>query len=96
MMIPTKDDIKTVTDMRENTLVLLDGLQKKEGPTIIMHNNSPKAVMLSIKEYNNLIEEIENYRDELKAIDLEKEAKSATKKDLVTLDELERKHRSNI
>ena len=96
MMIPTADDIKTVTDLRENTLSLLALVQKKDRPTIIMHNNSPKAVMLSIDEYNNLMEAIEDYRDELEAIELEKQAKKATKNELITLKDIAKKHRLKI
>ena len=96
MMIPTADDIKTVTDMRENTLSLLDRVQKKEGPTIIMYNNTPRAVMLSVEEYNNLMEAIEDYSDELEAISLEKQAKKASKKDLISLKTLVGKHHSGI
>lgn len=73
MMIPVANDIKTVTDLRENTLALLNGIQKRSRPTIIMHHNSPKAVMLSIKKYNQLVEAVEDYMDELTAMDLKKE-----------------------
>lgn len=73
MMIPTTEDIKTVTDLRENTIALLNSIQKKKDPVIIMHRNIPKAVMLSIKKYNRLIEMIEDSMDELLAMELEKE-----------------------
>ena len=96
MMIPTADDIKTVTDLRENTIALLNKVQKKDRPTIIMHKNSPRAVMLSIEEYNNLVEAIEDYSDELEAIELEKQARSATKKELIPLSVIARKHRIKI
>lgn len=73
MMIPTKNDIKTVTDLRENTLSLLNSLAKKNRPTIVMHRKSPKAVMMSIKAYNRIMEMIEDFLDERIAMDLEKE-----------------------
>ena len=73
MMIPTSDDIKTVTDLRENTISLLNKIQKKDRPTIIVHRNNPKAVLMSISEYNKLIEMADDYMDELIAMELEKE-----------------------
>ena len=91
-MIPTAEDIKTVTDLRENTISVLDGIKKKERPTLIMHNNTPKGVLLSVDEYNHLIEMLEDYEDELEARDLEEEAKKATKKDLISLEKLAEKH----
>lgn len=73
MMIPTADDLKTVTDMRENAVGLINSVIKKDRPTIIMHQKSPKVIMLSIKEYNKLVEMVEDHMDELIAMDLEKE-----------------------
>jgi len=72
MFIPTKDNIKTVTDMRENALALLRNVQKKEEPTIILHRSKPQAVLLSLKEYLKLQELLEDYADALEAIEMEK------------------------
>ena len=96
MMIPTADDIKTVTDMRENTLSLLERIQKKDGPTIIMHNNAPRAVMMSVEQYNNIMEAIEDYRDEFEAMELEKQAKQTARKDLLTIEDIEKKHNIKV
>lgn len=85
MIIPTDKDIRTITDMRENTLELLHSLQKKQDPTVIMHRNSPKAILLSIKRYNQLMSMLEDYLDEELAVALEKKALKATKKDYLPL-----------
>ena len=96
MIIPTVNDLKTVTDMREDAIGLLNSVKKRKKPTIIMHHNSPKAVMLSVEEYNKLVEALEDYRGELEAINLEKEAKKSTSKDLISLEELTKKHNIKI
>ncbi|KKQ51676.1 MAG: hypothetical protein UT19_C0012G0022 [Candidatus Woesebacteria bacterium GW2011_GWB1_39_10b] len=72
-MMPTANDLKTVTDMREDAIGLLNAVNKKKNPIVIMHRNSPQAVMLSVEEYNKLIEMVDDYMDELIAMDLEKE-----------------------
>lgn len=73
MYIPTSKDIRTVTDLREQTVNLLNNLQKRTKPTIITHRNQPKAVMLSIKHYNKLMEALEDISDEIEAKELENE-----------------------
>lgn len=75
MFIPTKNDIKTITDLRENTLALLKNVQKKQGATVIFHRNSPKVVMLSIDRYNQLMSLLEDYIDGELARELEKRPK---------------------
>ncbi|MBU0569385.1 type II toxin-antitoxin system Phd/YefM family antitoxin [Patescibacteria group bacterium] len=93
MMIPTASDIKTVTDLRENTLALLDGIQKKKRPTIVMHRNSPRAVFLSVKFYNKLVGMLEDSKEELEAIELEREADQAKNKDLISIKKLLKNHK---
>lgn len=70
MLIPTKENTKTITDLRERALELLKQVQKK-GPTYIFHHSQPKAVMLSIEEYSDLLETLEDYLDSLTAKKLE-------------------------
>jgi|APSaa5957512622_1039677.scaffolds.fasta_scaffold39577_3 prevent-host-death family protein len=96
MLIPTDDNISTITDMRENTISLLKSVQNKQDPTIIMHRNSPKAILLSIKRYNQLMEMIEDYLDEELALRLEKKALKATKKDYISLGDMAKKHNIKI
>ena len=62
MIIPTDKNIKTVTDLRENTMELLKQT-KVSGPTMIFHHSKPMAVMLSIDEYSNMTEMLEDYLD---------------------------------
>lgn len=70
MIMPTAKNTKTITDLRERALDLLKQT-KKEGPTFIFHHSKPKAVMLSIEEYSNLMEMLEDYFDTLTAKELE-------------------------
>lgn len=74
-MLPLADDYKTVTDLRENTVALLQLVQKKTNPTIIVHHNTPKAVMMSIPRYNQMLQALEDNYDEQLAVELEKESK---------------------
>ena len=74
-MLPLADDYKTVTDLRENTVALLRLIEKKRNPTIIVHRNSPKAVMISINRYNQMLQALEDNYDEQLAAALEKEPK---------------------
>ena len=74
-MLPLADDYKTVTDLRENKVVLLRLIEKKRNPTIIVHRNSPKAVMISINRYNQMLQALEDNYDEQLAAALEKEPK---------------------
>ena len=87
MLIPTKENTKTITDLRERALDLLKQVQKS-GPTYIFHHSQPKAVMISIEEYANLLDTLEDYLDSLKAQDLEANPESGGK----TIAELAKKH----
>jgi len=88
MFIPTNDNFSTITDMRENAISLLQSVQKKKSPTIIMHRNSPKAVLLSVNKYNQLMEMIEDYLDEELALKLEKRAAKAKKSDYISAEKV--------
>ena len=70
MIIPNEKNIKTVTDLRERTLELLRQT-KISGPTIIFHHSKPMAIMLSLDEYSNMTEMLEDYMDIQEAKDLE-------------------------
>lgn len=70
MIIPTSKNTKTITDLREKAVELLEQT-KKSGPTFIFHHSKPKAVMLSIEEYSTLMEMLEDYFDSLKAQEME-------------------------
>jgi len=72
MLIPTSKNVKTITDMREDALGLLD-LVKKNGIAYIFNRSEPKAVMVDIDEFVRIQELLENYFDSQEAIKLEKE-----------------------
>lgn len=75
MDLITKDNIKTVTDLREQTIKILNSLSKKEGPTVIFHRANPKAILLSVEAYQKLVDLLEDYLDEELALELEKQPK---------------------
>ena len=64
MLMPTVKDISTVTDLRVNTIALLEKV-KKEGVRMIFQRSTPKAVLLSVEKYNKLLEKLEDYEDEM-------------------------------
>lgn len=70
MIIPTARNTKTITDLREKAVELLEET-RKGGPTFIFSHSKPKAVMLSIEEYSNMMEMLEDYFDSLRAKELE-------------------------
>lgn len=86
-MILNAQNTKSVTDLREKAIQLLNQL-KKGGPTFIMHRNKPKAVMLSIDEYANLLGMVEDYFD----AQLAKELEGNPEKSGITLEELSKKY----
>ena len=72
MLIPTTKNVKTITDMREDALGLLE-LVQKNGLAYIFHRSQPRAVLMNIEDFvalQNLIEDLED----IKAVEeLEKE-----------------------
>lgn len=72
MLIPTSQNIKTITDMRENALKLLDEVND-HGLVYIFHHSDPKAVMLSLDEFTRLQELMEDHLDEMEAVKLTQE-----------------------
>ncbi len=74
MLIPTSKNVKTITDMRENALKLLEQIEK-EGLAYIFHRSKPRAVMLPIEEFLSIQEILEDYYDYKDAVKLSKEKK---------------------
>lgn len=72
MMIPTVANVKTITDMRERTLKLLEEVKKGRGPFYIFHRSKPKAVLINIDEYQKIHDLLEDYFDSLRAKNYEK------------------------
>ncbi len=72
MLIPTSKNVKTITDMREDALGLLEQV-KKNGVTYIFNRSQPKVVMIDIDEFVRMQELLEDYFDEIEAQKLAKE-----------------------
>ena len=72
MLIPSKQNIKTITDMREDALGTIKQAQD-DGFVYIFNRSEPKAVLMDIEEFSSIMklkEDIEDYYD---AIELSKE-----------------------
>ena len=91
MIIPTAKNTKTITDIREKAIELLEDT-KKSGPTFIFHHSKPKAVMLSIEEYSNMMEMLEDYFDSLKGKELEENPQKGG----IALEQLAKKYRLSV
>jgi len=74
MLVPTKQNISTVTDLRVNTIALLDEVEKK-GMKYVFQRSVPKAVLLSMDRYKKLLEMLEDWEDVRLAEKLSKEKK---------------------
>ena len=72
-MILSKRNIKTVTDLREQTIKILNSLQKRSEPFVVFHRSDPKAVLLSLEAYQKLADLLEDYLDEELALEIEKQ-----------------------
>ena len=59
----TTDNIKTITDMRQRALSILEYAQKSQEPVFIIHRSKPKGVFLSFEKYQKMVELIEDYLD---------------------------------
>lgn len=87
MIIPTSQNTKTISDLRERPTEILKRLNSDYGPLYIFYRSKPNAVMLNISEYQKLLDIAEDYFDSLKAEEYEKENKAKirwlTHKDLI-------------
>lgn len=72
MIVPTSRNTKTITDMREDALKVLEDVEK-QGLLYVFHHANPKAVMLSMEEFERLYELVEDHIDEEEAVRLSKE-----------------------
>lgn len=71
-MIPTAQNTKTITDLREKALDLLNQVEETTEPVFVFHNSKPRAVLMSIDEFSKLKEQIEDLQDSILARKLEK------------------------
>ena len=74
MLVPTKQNISTVTDLRVNTIALLDEVEKK-GMKYVFQRSTPRAVLLSMSRYKKLLEMLEDWEDARLAEKLSKDKK---------------------
>lgn len=70
-------NITTITDLRFKTNKVLKKASKN--PVFVFNHSKPQGVLLSIKEYERLMDELEDYHLSLKAQEYEKEDKSKVK-----------------
>lgn len=79
VLIPTTANTKNVTALRQDPVGLLKSLERTEGPQYIFYRSTPKAVLLSLSHYRELVEMVDGYLDILAAQEFEKEDKKKTK-----------------
>lgn len=69
MLLPTRQNTKTITDLREDALGVLSDVDKLGLVYLFVHSD-PRAVVLSLKEFAKLQELLEDRVDELDAAEL--------------------------
>lgn len=69
MLLPTKQNTKTITDIREDALGVLSDVDKL-GLVYLFQHSDPRAVVLSLKEFAKLRELLEDRADERDAAEL--------------------------
>ena len=62
-----QSNIKTVTDIRQNTKQLIQEVEKSTDPIYIFQHSKPKGVFLSFKRYQEIMENLEDYFDLIEA-----------------------------
>jgi len=77
-------NLKSITDLRLNPFAITQ-LAKDEGPVYILNRNKPVGVILDVKDYEQLIDQLQDTLDVVKIKTWKKTAKAA---DFVSHDEL--------
>lgn len=67
------NNISTITDLRFKTKDVLE--KASESPVFLFHRSTPKGVLMSYEEYEELMSTLEDYYLSLKAEDYEQENK---------------------
>ncbi|MCW8935836.1 MAG: type II toxin-antitoxin system Phd/YefM family antitoxin [Gammaproteobacteria bacterium] len=81
------DQAVSVTDITRSAKKYFDKLTTgNQDRYVIMKNNAPAAVMLAISEYEQMVEELDDLRVEMMA--LERMSKVTEDTELVSLDEM--------
>ncbi|MEK7527402.1 MAG: type II toxin-antitoxin system Phd/YefM family antitoxin [Patescibacteria group bacterium] len=75
MLVPTVNNTRNITDFRTNPDSILETVKKLDGPLYLFRGSVPKAIVLDPEKYNEMLEMIEDYQDELRALELESDAK---------------------
>ena len=85
MLIPTSRNVKTITDMREDALKLLDEVDKN-GLAYIFHRSRPRAVIINIDNFASLQEAVELLEDlrNVEKLSKEKRGKGVLLKDIAS------------
>jgi len=84
------DQAVSITDMTRSAKKYFDNLISGEQDRyVVMRNNVPAAVMLAITEYEQMIEELDDLRVEL--IALERLSKMNEDTELVSFDEMQKR-----
>lgn len=81
--------LKSLTDLRSNPL-LVSQLASTDGPVYILNRNKPISVLLDVKEYEALLNRLEDALDALYMKSYEKSLKN--KKGWLTLEEVTKKY----
>lgn len=69
--------IRTISDLRYKTKDVIAKAQHE--PVVLFQHNSPKGVLLSMDKYEELLSNLEDYYDSIKAQEYEKEDKKKIK-----------------
>ncbi len=74
MFIPTFENTKTVTDLREDALGVLNQVDRT-GFAYVMHHSKPRAILMNIEQFQSWQEMLEDRWDEMEALKLSREPK---------------------
>ena len=86
-LIPNSTNTKTITDLREDALGVLNALEKDK-LIYVNYKSKPRAVVLDVDQFIQLMEELEDLRDQVDAKLLAQESRGKG----VPLDEVKRKY----
>lgn len=85
MLIPTTQNVKTITDMREDALGLLNSVDKT-GLAYIFHRSKPRAVVLNIDDFlvlQNALDDLQDF-DDVRRLSREKRGKGVLLKSIAS------------
>lgn len=68
--------LKSISDLRQDTLGLLTSVSQSTEPTVITHRSQPLVVLVSVEKYEQLIEALEILEDQKDALQFMSENKS--------------------